>query len=233
MKKLLSFILLLTFAINMISCSQQTTAHQHSFSKATCLKPATCTECGETEGKKGDHDSKNGKCSVCGLDYYEELVHLIKTYGCKTDDCYEYKSTIPSIGSDAIYIRFLDSTEKCTIDIFKYNDPSDLYNQDSFYLLMPQYSVSMQKYEWKFYKNYGFSSMRSDRISGQIYASSFAVETTALAYNNSTFTYSSDATTCAVQASDMLKNSLDVLAELLAKSEHNLTPAHYGFKNFG
>ena len=232
MKKLLSFILLLTFAINMISCSQQTTAHQHSFSKATCLKPATCTECGETEGKKGDHDSKNGKCSVCGLDYYEELVHLIKTYGYKDDETYAYKSTTPNIGNYRIFIRFYETTKKCGIDVHKTNNPNVLFTDDSLYLRMPQYSVSMQKYEWEFDKRYGvFISV--DTISGQIYASNFSIETTALAYNNSTFTYSSDAATCAVQASDMLKNSLDVLAELLAKSEHNLTPAHYGFKNFG
>ena len=40
----------------------------HSFSKATCQKPATCSLCGETKGELGDHTFTKTGCSVCGAE---------------------------------------------------------------------------------------------------------------------------------------------------------------------
>ena len=39
--------------------------HKHSYADATCQTPKTCTECGWTEGEKGDHNYVDGVCAVC------------------------------------------------------------------------------------------------------------------------------------------------------------------------
>lgn len=38
----------------------------HSWEPATCKAPKTCKTCGATEGGKGDHSYVNGTCTVCG-----------------------------------------------------------------------------------------------------------------------------------------------------------------------
>ena len=40
--------------------------HEHTGGTATCLKKAVCDICGEEYGEYGDHDYKNGVCTVCG-----------------------------------------------------------------------------------------------------------------------------------------------------------------------
>ena len=72
MKKFFITLMLAVLAIIFTGCSQntaqqttvqQTTTHQHSFSEATCLKPATCTKCGETSGAALGHDWKAATCT--------------------------------------------------------------------------------------------------------------------------------------------------------------------------
>ena len=67
MKKLFITLMLAVLAIIFTGCSQntaqQTTSHQHSFGEATCLKPATCTKCGETSGAALGHDWKAATCT--------------------------------------------------------------------------------------------------------------------------------------------------------------------------
>ncbi len=78
-------------ANNTNTSSKPTTTHTHSYSKATCTKPATCScgattgstlghtwksasckkpktcsTCGATEGVKANHSYKNEKCTLCG-----------------------------------------------------------------------------------------------------------------------------------------------------------------------
>lgn len=78
-------------ANNTNTSSKPTTTHTHSYSKATCTKPATCScgatsgsalghswknascktpktcsTCGVTEGVKANHSYKNEKCTLCG-----------------------------------------------------------------------------------------------------------------------------------------------------------------------
>ncbi len=39
----------------------------HNWNAATCKAPKTCSVCGATEGSKGQHTYSGGKCTVCGL----------------------------------------------------------------------------------------------------------------------------------------------------------------------
>ena len=42
------------------------TAHEHRWSEANCTDPATCTDCGKTEGTAFGHKFADGKCTTCG-----------------------------------------------------------------------------------------------------------------------------------------------------------------------
>ncbi len=42
----------------------------HMWDKATCKAPKTCHICKVTEGAVGEHDYKDGKCTVCGVSNY-------------------------------------------------------------------------------------------------------------------------------------------------------------------
>ena len=46
--------------------SKPSNSHTHTYANATCKAPKTCTVCKATVGSKGDHNYKNGKCTVCG-----------------------------------------------------------------------------------------------------------------------------------------------------------------------
>lgn len=40
------------------------TEHRHTFAEATCTKPETCTECGQTQGKAAGHDWEAATCKA-------------------------------------------------------------------------------------------------------------------------------------------------------------------------
>ena len=46
--------------------STEPEAHEHTGGTATCEKKAVCSTCGKEYGEYGDHDYKNGVCTVCG-----------------------------------------------------------------------------------------------------------------------------------------------------------------------
>ncbi|MBQ8748577.1 MAG: hypothetical protein IJZ14_02075 [Oscillospiraceae bacterium] len=62
-----------------------TPVHTHSFSSATCTKPATCS-CGETQGSANGHSFSDGVCVACGAadpDYEQSANVWIPTNGGK------------------------------------------------------------------------------------------------------------------------------------------------------
>lgn len=75
-----------------------TPVHSHSFSSATCTKPATCS-CGETQGSANGHNFSDGTCTSCGTadpDYEQSANVWIPTNGGqkyhKTASCSNMKS---------------------------------------------------------------------------------------------------------------------------------------------
>ena len=69
------------------SCGEtEGTANGHKWSAATCINPKTCDVCSETEGSTTSHAYSNGKCSVCGQadpNAYSENLVWIPTKGGK------------------------------------------------------------------------------------------------------------------------------------------------------
>lgn len=54
-------------------CGDEVEAPGHKWKDATCTEPKTCSVCGETEGEALGHTTSFGKCSRCGLEFYEPL----------------------------------------------------------------------------------------------------------------------------------------------------------------
>ena len=59
MKRIAAIVLTLLLLIFLTSC-----ACDHNFSNATCIKPATCTKCGETKGEALGHSFGEATCTT-------------------------------------------------------------------------------------------------------------------------------------------------------------------------
>ncbi len=79
MKRMWKFyvIVLVTIqALLFVSCDQP---HSHSYTAADCVHPATCTECGETNGEALGHTSVIGVCARCGEIGNEDILAKLNT----------------------------------------------------------------------------------------------------------------------------------------------------------
>ena len=69
--------------------------HKHTLVEATCTKPKTCSECGETEGEPLEHNWKEAtctepkKCTRCGKTTESALGHLTPDLTCTENDICE------------------------------------------------------------------------------------------------------------------------------------------------
>ena len=69
----------------------QTACHSHSFSEATCEAPATCTECGETQGEPLGHNWAEAtcespkNCTNCGKTEGAALGHHVEEWTVTTE----------------------------------------------------------------------------------------------------------------------------------------------------
>ena len=255
MKKLLFMIMFVVLVLVFAGCG-----HEHTFGKATCLEPQTCTECGatngtvlghawmdatcqatktcercdETQDEKIDHDVMEGKCSMCGLDYYEELVSLFKKHGVYKEDTVGqttsryYIIRKENVGNyDNVYIGFSETDSECYARVLL---ERKALKADIFYL--DKYGTATKKYNWIFDAMDLNLYSKSYEISGQIYAPDYSPQMHALSYSHSNYDTSSKAGDAAEDAADMLEAVLEMFSELLSKSEHNITLAHYGFEYY-
>ena len=83
MKKAISLLLALSIVFTLCACG-----HKHTWLEATCTKPKTCSECGETEGEALGHTweeatcTKPKTCSVCGETEGKALGHQATPASC-------------------------------------------------------------------------------------------------------------------------------------------------------
>lgn len=203
--------------------------HEHTFSNANCTTPKTCTSCGKTEGTTIDHDTTKGKCSMCGLDYYDALKDLIKKEGEKGDDsAYSNAYTYHVEEGDYIFNLALQKGGSLYFNVVT-SDSTTSYS--SFSVKFDKAHVKNQKYDWKYSWNHMYIFDMQD-ISGQLYAPDFSHSTSALSYSNSSASSSSKADQYAKDASKMLKFALEQIKILMEKSDQNISPANFGFEHF-
>lgn len=103
----------------------QGTTIEHTYGKATCERAAACTLCGASNGKKLEHDVEKGQCSMCGLSYYDELRELLFEHG--TYDKYNISLNGTLMYEEYTYstIINLGSDYECAVSISKLESTED------------------------------------------------------------------------------------------------------------
>lgn len=233
MKKFLIATIVVMLSISIVGCSQTTTPHQHSFSEATCLKPATCIDCGQTKGTTIDHDTTNGKCSMCGLDYYKTLKDMVEKEGEKGDGG-TYSYAYSYLVEEDDYTFLLAVTQNGSIKLQVAEDEGNNIKTYKFFKIeFNGGNVKKQEYDW-IYEYYTISSYSysDEEISGQLYAPDFLYSTSALSYSNASVSSSSKATQYAKDASKMLKFALEQTKIFMEKGDQGLSLVNLGFEYF-
>lgn len=244
MKKVISMILSLIILCSFISCGNNnqsnndnntptnispslTTSHTHSYSPATCQNPKTCTACGQTEGETIAHDSVDGKCSMCGLDYFEELGRIIQENG------EPYSSVRKGFRYKAQFTENI--LYPCNLVAFYYPDDNtitlyfDRLGEEKFWLFIDRISVKLQEYEWESTPE----SFANKDISGIIDAKSFS-RNSKLKCENNTFIPAAKGEEYANTASFLFTTLFleSIFPEILEKSDYDITVGHFGFIRF-
>ena len=226
MKKFLVVILLIALVSSIVGCSQ-TVAHQHTFDSPTCLKPATCVDCGETKGITVDHDTTNGKCSMCGLDYYKTLKGLVEKEGKKGNGS-TYSCAYYYLVEEGDYEFFLGIQQNglMVMEVREFQSSTMIFLTIDF----DGSNVKKQEYDWCY--TYGPLYSQSEKIFGQLEASDFSRSTSVLSYSNSTASSSSKATQYAKDAAKMLKFALEQTTIFMEKGDQDISLANFGFEYF-
>lgn len=233
MKKFLIATIVVMLSISIVGCSQTTTTHQHSFSEATCLKPATCIDCGQTKGTTIDHDTTNGKCSMCGLDYYKSLKGLIEKEGTKGDGgTYSYAYSYLVEEGDYTFLLAISQNGYIQLQVSEV-EGAYIKTYKFFRIKLNEGNVKKQKYDWTYdYDTISSYDYSSEEISGQLYAPDFLRSSLALNYSYSGASSSSKANQYARDASKMLKFALDQIQILMEKGDQDISVANFGFEYF-
>lgn len=212
MKKLISILLILSILCSFVACTQSDSnskeTEEETFEKKTTA-PHT------------KHNVKKGKCSVCGLDYFEELKNLICEHGKKKSSTqWSYDGYFHHSGNTVSIIY--DSSDNSILLSLVYS------NSDRLKMHWNKANIKSQKYDWSY-----FDYSESKSVSGVLDATTFS-QSTILVHNSSTFDSEASATSCTRKASVDLREILieGEIPELLKKSTKNITLAHFGFENF-
>ena len=223
----LVMMLVLVLVVALCSCNQETSSgqtqqHVHTYGEwktiqAACLKDGkqerTCS-CGAKESKvvaKRGHIAKDGKCSECGLDFFDELVTLLARYDNKYSDS-PFEITYNPSGE---WIRLIYS--------YRVGNKAYLF-PDGLWVTIDRESVQNGTYFWSFNDDGYF-------LEGTLVARDFTGKTR-LTYDHWTHPNQGAANSSSSSAT-MFAESLwgTEFAEFLKQSSNGLTVANFGFKN--
>ena len=238
MKRILAvFLCVVILVMPLVSCGQATNddlkvkedskveEHIHSFSPATCAAPKTCTNCGYTEGDKLTRHTPAGDiCSVCNLDFYEELVNLIKANDNGNDA--KYPQFVVPGDKGVEYIIKLDGHE---IDIWRKHreENSDASIGTNHSINISRGAMVTQSYEW-WYNQYIIVGLSSSNRSahGEVNPLDMNFKCTQNSGCDSAYAI-------ATMSLNMEEVITKAFIPLLEKSDKNLRPADFGFVNYG
>ena len=211
MKKILSIILtmLLTFSL-FVSCN-------NTNEKATDKK--------NTENKHTSHTIEKGKCSICGIDIFDELVKLVK------EQNNSYKNSVESGNNTKTYSINYDANSQITGTEYVWIETSQ--GKKHYYLTIRKGGVQTATYEW----SYSDSTLtKAILLEGTLNPallpsdSAFSLKTNVAVQNNQRETISeSEMPFLGTPYSEMIQQTL---VPLLRNSSTYLTPADYGFINY-
>ena len=211
MKKFLSLILALFFILlSFISCEDKTDKKN----TVSSLPQHT------------SHTIANGKCSICGIDIFVELVKLLK------EQNNSYKSFDESGNNTKTYSIKYDADSAKTGTEYVWIESTE--NNNHYYLTIRKGSVQTTTYEWRYS---GSTLTKAIYLEGTLNPallpseSAFSLKTNiAVNRNNQRETLSeSEMPFLGTTYSEMIQQTL---VPLLRNSSTYLTPADYGFINY-
>lgn len=201
--------MLLTFSL-FVSCN-------NTNEKATDKK--------NTESKHTSHTIEKGKCSICGIDLFDELVKLVKEKNSNTSE-----NTLKDSNTKTYSINYAKNSE---ITGQEYIWIESIQGKKHYYLTIRKGGVQTATYEWR----YSDSTLtKFINIEGTLNPallpsdSAFSLKTNVAVQNNQRETISeSEMPFLGTPYSEMIQQTL---VPLLRNSSTYLTPADYGFINY-
>ena len=246
MKKIISIILCVSMlfgALVLISCTptapneplgtpnQQ--QHVHAYGDWIVTKEATCIETGiQTQSCScGDTKTQNipmleehigiGKCSSCGLEYYDVLWNYIKTNGTKVTDT-QYNLSLSYAG-----VEYLALATDSSIQIKKTS------NSGITFLTIRRSSTKYGSYEWTYFDtSSGILNMKT--IKGSLEATHvYKGEPVSLEISKSDFTSSSKENSALRLAEECITTMLNnILPMILNNCGENISMYNIAFERF-
>ena len=218
MKKFLSLILALSFILlSFISCEDKTDekkAETHYISNTVSSLP-----------QHTSHTIANGKCSICGIDIFDELVKLVK------EQNNSYKNSDESGNNTKTYSIKYDANSAITGTEYVWIESTE--NNNYYYLTIRKGGVQTTTYEWRYS---GSALTKAIYLNGTLNPtllpseSAFSLKTNIVVQNNQRETLSeSEMPFLGTTYSEMIQQTL---VPLLRNSSTYLTPADYGFINY-
>ncbi len=225
MKKLLAIILAAVMMLSMAACGYITpNTNPNTNASNNIGKTDTPADAPHTK-----HEG-NGTCTVCGINYYDELVSYIQKKGTRNSDGnYEIsKKENTAYSPDIYYLEYLDDENKISlrVEVESYD-----YYYNGFEIIIGTQSVKYHEYNWKL----------AYPRSGKFYYGSGPLDVSSISPNTeiylelSYFTNTTDSDKRSAQglAEECLYTLLnDILIPTINKLGQNITPADFGFERF-
>lgn len=216
MKKIICLLLALVMIVSIISCGDpENTNNGDDY---------------QEDEAHVEHIAGDVTCSVCGLNYFNELRGIILESGNPP-----YSAT-----PDYVTYEFTDGSKIYTFCAWTNDDDfiriDVRYSWDSTGEGLSLYaypdSIKYQEYKWGYTWDWTDpNSLKFKSISGNVDASTFSSITSALEISSYKNTTSSDASSKGSTAASLLLGILrDALPRVLQKSEYSISAKHFGFK---
>ncbi len=168
------------------------------------------------------HTPDKGKCSVCGLDFFNELVDLLK------NGTYHIHSTDSTIDNAyGVYDGISDYYMVCS----KKNDQVEIHSRNSnglYVIIIRKGSLQTNTFDWAFH-----GKKMSQDIYGTLNPTTFP-SNGALEMASYGMAYTEDKAVSELSQIKLTFSEMisEVFMPLLDKSKNNLNPSDYGFINY-
>ena len=212
MKKILSIILtmLLTFSL-FVSCN-------NTNEKATDKK--------NTESKHTSHTIEKGKCSICGIDLFDELVKLVKEKNSNTSE-----NTLKDSNTKTYSINYAKNSE---ITGQEYIWIESIQSKKHYYLTIRKGGVQTATYEWRYSNSTltKFINIEGTLDPTLLPSDSAFLLKTDMSINRENHRENVTSSEMPYLGNEYSKIIQETLVPLLKNSSTYLTPADYGFINY-
>ncbi len=224
MKKLLAIILTAVMLLSMAGCGYNTTTNPNTNTGNNIDDSDMTVDVPHTK-----HEG-NGTCTVCGINYYDELVSYIKNNGTRNSDGnYEIrKEENTEYKPDRYHFEYLDDENKISLRVMYCLHNGKYYK--SFIMIIDPVAVKYHEYHWNSYADYYQGTPGEGVLEPETISPATDI---VLDISNFTSNLDSDKSYSRARASEWLYILInDILIPAINGIGKNITPADFGFERF-